>query len=812
MRRFSAIVCMGLLALAISSAWAANLNVGPTRTYTRIQDAINVAQPGDVILVDSGTYVGRNGTMLFDGPSNITVKGNGPTRPILDMGPDHSVSVWGKGICTVTGRSSNIKFDGLEFVNGAARDVPPWNDNSHNGAGIRWDGAGLCHVNNCSIHDCEDGMLITTTMGADIFIENSVFHNNGSTLAANGTHNIYAGGGGEGGINNFTLQYSWAYNASVVHSVKASAKSVRILYNRLGDEVIDAATFTWGGGHGNAIDIPKGGMAYIIGNMITKGAPASDSDGNVLRYGEEGIFTSYSKQAYILYNTFNGERSTGQNNFITIAPGTVGNLTLPAVVANNIFYQSNPSDVLFVGGSPIDPNFVDFNLATWSSSVPHYWGGLVAPACQYLPPVTNFTLDYHLVGATESASAVGQALLPGTGGLPLTGADGFSLKPTKNFPNSPAGNPTLVGQNRSNYLDYGAYALNNISTINQPPVVTAGSSLPPMGTTFANRVVAKTGALLMGTVTDDGLPTGTLTYTWSKVTGPGTVTFNPASALITTADFSATGTYTLQLQASDGSLSGTATCTVYVEDFSVDAGANQAIAVGATANLAGTSTYTGTGTRTYGWSQISGPATVTFGTGAALATTASGFTVAGDYVLQLDANDKALWVRDTVKITVSAANRNPTVDAGTDVDPAYETLNTTLHAAANDPDGDPLTYAWVQTAGKAVTYVGGTNAANLTFTVPLVDTVAEAGLTFQVTVNDGKGGVVSDSVNVRARIIGDVSLDDACDVLDLLMLVDTFGLSTGDPGFDPAADFNKDGAVDVLDLLYLIDGFGRVLT
>ena len=34
-------------------------------------------------------------------------------------------------------------------------------------------------------------------------------------------------------------------------------------------------------------------------------------------------------------------------------------------------------------------------------------------------------------------------------------------------------------------------------------------------------------AALNGTVTDDGLPNNTLTITWSKVSGPGTVTFSP---------------------------------------------------------------------------------------------------------------------------------------------------------------------------------------------------------------------------------------------------------------------------------------------
>ena len=40
------------------------------------------------------------------------------------------------------------------------------------------------------------------------------------------------------------------------------------------------------------------------------------------------------------------------------------------------------------------------------------------------------------------------AILPGTGGLPLSGPDGFSLKPFKQFKNVPAGNPTLAAENR----------------------------------------------------------------------------------------------------------------------------------------------------------------------------------------------------------------------------------------------------------------------------------------------------------------------------------------------------------------------------
>lgn len=45
-------------------------------------------------------------------------------------------------------------------------------------------------------------------------------------------------------------------------------------------------------------------------------------------------------------------------------------------------------------------------------------------------------------------------------------------------------------------------------------------------------------------------------------------------------------------------------------------------------------------------------------------------------------------------------------------------------------------------------------------------------------------------------------------MIDLLYLIDAFGSVSGDPNYDPAADFNADDAVDVLDLLDMIDHFG----
>jgi hypothetical protein len=83
---------------------------------------------------------------------------------------------------------------------------------------------------------------------------------------------------------------------------------------------------------------------------------------------------------------------------------------------------------------------------------------------------------------------------------------------------------------------------------NKAPTVSAG----------ANKTVTFPASVtLVGTASDDGLPNppGTLTVSWTKVSGPGTVTFGNASALTTSVSFSAAGTYVLRLTVSDSVLS-----------------------------------------------------------------------------------------------------------------------------------------------------------------------------------------------------------------------------------------------------------------
>jgi len=88
---------------------------------------------------------------------------------------------------------------------------------------------------------------------------------------------------------------------------------------------------------------------------------------------------------------------------------------------------------------------------------------------------------------------------------------------------------------------------------NRPPTVTVGNDVT---------ITLPATAALSATASD---PDGTaLTYTWSKVSGPGTVTFSAGSAVTTTATFSTHGSYVLNLTVSDGTLSASDAVTVTV--------------------------------------------------------------------------------------------------------------------------------------------------------------------------------------------------------------------------------------------------------
>jgi hypothetical protein len=519
-------------------------------------------------------------------------------------------------------------------------------------------------------------------VGKNVTIRNCCFYNNedgimgnpstssGSSVLIENSEFNYNGWGDLGYTHNiyigpyetFTMRYSWSHNAHVGHEVKTRALTNYILYNRIGNEAMNPD----GRNASYEIDVPQAGLTYIIGNQVHQGPYTENSI--IITYAEEST-ANPDQHLYVVNNTIVNQRGAG--TFVKNA----GSVT--ALVQDNIFQ-----------GTGTTTSGLVTSLNNWVTN-----NAFLANVGIY---------DFHL-----TASSTGAINLGGVPN-PSTGANGFSLIPDSQHvhPLSYEARPV-----RST-IDIGAYEY----APNIAPTVDAGTN---------QTITLPASANLDGTVTDDGLPNppAAVSVTWSKSSGPGTVTFGNASAVDTTATFS----------------------------------------------------------------------------------------VAGTYVLQLQATDSVLSAADTVTVTVNPKpNSPPTVNAGTD-QKVIEGQAVQLHAAASDPDSDPLSYAWTQPAGLNVVLAGGASA-NASFTAPTVDTLAQAAMTFTVTVSDGKGGIAIDSVNVRVYLLGDVNQDDSVDVIDLLSFVAAFGGVAGDGNYDPACDFNTDGTVDAVDLLDLVDNFGRSLS
>ena len=102
------------------------------------------------------------------------------------------------------------------------------------------------------------------------------------------------------------------------------------------------------------------------------------------------------------------------------------------------------------------------------------------------------------------------------------------------------------------------------------------------------------------------------------------------------------------------------------------------------------------------------------------------------------------------------ANSVPSVSAGVDQS-VNEGEIVQIIAAADDPDGDSLSYLWVQLSGMSVT-LGNVNQSHMSFFAPHLEGTTSENLTFQLTVSDNKGGISTDDVTVTINRATEISL------------------------------------------------------
>jgi hypothetical protein len=134
---------------------------------------------------------------------------------------------------------------------------------------------------------------------------------------------------------------------------------------------------------------------------------------------------------------------------------------------------------------------------------------------------------------------------------------------------------------------------------------------------------------------------------------------------------------------------------------------------------------------TYAWSQTAGPA-VSLSDPKSAKPTFTTPGISGTLSFSLTVNDGQIGSAPSA-VSVSITNAAPTASAGADATVAPNAMVTLYGTASSDPDSDPLTYTWAQTAGPSVA-LDTSVAGHASFPAP----AALGVLTFSLVVNDGE--------------------------------------------------------------------------
>ena len=309
-------------------------------------------------------------------------------RPLANQG--------GKGIFILDGHNATI--DGITFV-GAT-------DSSGNGAGIRWQGGGMLTVRHCTFRDNEDGILGGNHPDNVALIENNEFVGSGRGQFGY-THNIYISE-----IDTLTFRGNYSHSLAtgtpdIGHLFKSRAHHNFVLYNRLTAEDSPASY---------ELQLPEGGIAYVIGNLIEQGT--MDPNHTIVSIGGDGMQWP-DHHVFLINNTIVNAATSG----------TFVNATAPIDldIVNNLFIGAG---TVLAGG----------NVMRMSNNLTTDTAVLVGAA----------TFDYHLVAGSMP---IDMGIDPGSDGA-------MSLTPTLEYVH-PYGTRARAAVGA---IDIGAYEFGNVAT------------------------------------------------------------------------------------------------------------------------------------------------------------------------------------------------------------------------------------------------------------------------------------------------------------------------------------------------------------
>jgi hypothetical protein len=294
-----------LCALApLASVQAAVLEAGPGKPYATPCAAFAAARAGDIVEIEgNNTYSGNVCTITT---SNLTIRGV-RGRPKIDAA---GKSAQGKAVWVVGG--SNVVVENVEIYGAKVPD--------RNGAAFRIEGTNFT-LRNSFIHDNENGILCGANANSNIVLENNDFGHNGD--GSGQTHNVYIGA-----IASLVFRYNYSHDAVIGHNLKSRARVNTVIYNRFSTLGPAEQGSTAAGRPSYEIDLPNGGTAYVIGNVIQQ--PAAYENSSLLSFGAEAS-SGTADALYVVNNTFLNDGANGV--FINVH----ARITKPAHIQNNLF-------------------------------------------------------------------------------------------------------------------------------------------------------------------------------------------------------------------------------------------------------------------------------------------------------------------------------------------------------------------------------------------------------------------------------------------------------------------------------------------
>lgn len=324
---------------------ATTWQVGPGQTYTLPSQVSELVGDGDTVNIEAGTYPSDVARWAAD---DLLLRGVGGMAHLESNGMS-----WGdKAIWVIQGDRTTVEW--IEFSECSVPD--------QNGAGIRQEGRDLT-VRHCYFHHNEDGILAGEIHPSTMLIESTEFAYNG--FGDGFSHNLYIGN-----IDSLIFRFNYTHHAFEGHELKSRAWVNVIEYNRIGNEELGEAS--------REIDLPDGGQAYIIGNVVQQGLLSQNS--NLIGYALESFSNPGPHELYAVNNTLVNEKANG--SFFSIANGTeffkaYSNILAGGGTFTAGFWPANldtlanlrMTDIASVGFA--DPNAYDYHIDVSSPAHNH---------------------------------------------------------------------------------------------------------------------------------------------------------------------------------------------------------------------------------------------------------------------------------------------------------------------------------------------------------------------------------------------------------------------------------------------------------